>query len=351
MATGWEQDTGVVSRFDCGGSPASPFAPNCWVGSSFDTQVTPLNTFPTLALGTGTISIEFWIKMVLFTLYSSDVRAFIGFSNTSTIASGLNRERFSVDVTPLGLRATMYDNVGVPVTGTLVPISPGWHHVVLEAIRGVTDTMKVFVDGVVAANDSIATLSADLGTCAFWPYLTDNYGIIEDLDITDDPGTDYPEALTNPFMNYVFFHMPALMGPIAVHFAALTAAQMQNSMLRRDVQQLGSTQILYRWSEVQGVEEWETNPRHIRRGRSDFIRTPGAPKAVQGLVVVPDLSGNNKNTTLQSFADGEDKGIILPAYGQIPYVQLATPIRGQRSNSAFAADPFFQTGGGVPGGA
>jgi len=103
--------------------------------------------------------------------------------------------------------------------------------------------------------------------------------------------------------------------------------------------------LLYNWRGVTAqVEAWEQNPRNIMRGISDFVNVPvAAPRAVTGTIIVPDESGNGNTLTLET----------LETYGQEPAGEfnVSAPADGQRARCAFASDPFFETGGGVPGGA
>jgi hypothetical protein len=348
MSTSWD-NIGTISRFDCGGELGEGlWVPNTFVGTSL--TIAPNNVYPTLPIGTADFSIEFWAKMVLFTAYNTDIQTLIAVTSNTDWAGWTTWAIIYVRAGTMLLEIT---DGSFMVQSAIVNVSPGWHHFVFEVQRGAVDTMKLFVDGVQVSSTSIVTVTGSIGTAGtarFTPYATDVTPI--DIDVDVDPGTGFPDALTDPFTDFNFYHQPAIVGPEAVHLGAnaiLTAAQRQDSISRRDVQDLSGTAILYRWAEIREVAGWERNPRHMMRAYSDFTPRPGTPKGIQGQVLIPDLSGNSRNFIPQVFADSENESLLVPAYGQ--EVRTIPPAAGQRSPMAFASDPFFQTGGGIPGGA
>jgi hypothetical protein len=342
MATGWNAG-GYESRFSCGGGVDGLFVPNCFSGTNVHADYTPGNTFGEVAVDNNDVSIEFWFKMILFEDWDvgSPPFAYVGFmGNGGGLFPGY---RIGAEITEGRIQLRIDDGVDLAL-GAIETLSPGWHHILVEMVRGATDLAKLYIDGVEVDSVDISTITLSLATCIFVPYATtyEDTNLFPDLGIDGDPGTDYPDSLTDTFTDYDFYHHPGIVGPVAAHLATLTEAQIQDSLLRRDVQDLASTAVLYRWTEVQGVESWETNPRHIIRGYSDYVRRVGAPVGEQGAIIVPDQSGNGVDLTLESFTE----------YGQIPwdFVGAEAKTAGMRSHVAFASDSFFQTGGGVPGG-
>lgn len=179
----------------------------------------------------------------------------------------------------------------------------GWHHIAVNCNRA--GNMDLIFDGVVQL--SVVINNTPCVLARFVP-LSSEQRNIADLDVADP----------------VDHNAPVVVGPIAAHTGLLTAAQLQDSVRGRRVQNLATTLVYYDWRRVEGQAGWEFDQDRMIDAVGWWIRElpVGAPMGAAGTVVVPDLSGNGNDWTLPTLA----------AY---------TEVTANKSRVGFLTDPWW----------
>lgn len=323
MASYWDE----INRDHCAGPPgvvhgSFDFKPNCWAGIASRTLLAAAN-YPMLNVGVVNYSLEFWHRAHNVGedpgMPASDPSS-VGFWNALVWgagtpqgpgvwrkhANGLNdRSRYRTRIAPL---------ISVQ---NLAPAVSKWRHHALNMDRA--GNMTMYRDGVVV--DFVGINAANIGIVPFVAW------VAEDSDV-DSNWTDWHNQDGR---------LNGIIGPVAAHInSLLTVAQMRDSMERRYVNLLATTQLLYDWRSLDGVTGWDGDKTHIISGISGDSTVPiAAPEGADGTVIVPDLSGNDNDWLLKSRASYD---ATIP----VPDTDFAVP---GLSVCAFASDPFFRHGG------
>lgn len=229
-------------------------------------------TYPTFTLGTSDFSQEFWVKLAGA---GKDPDNSWGFYDLRTDAAGAIIEWRMVG-SP--------DRLFFSSSGEVNPNdpAPGWVHHTLNCDR--SGNMDILFDGVSQDTSSIAAQVATNFTA-------------RDLEIPTIPSD--ASGLDKAISIY---------GPVAMHNRLLTAAEINDSIINRRVNDFGSsiTIVRYNWN-VQGETGWEHRVDHGNNGVSNDGFYPlgtstlfnpvayASPIGVAGTVFVEDLSGNNRH--------------------------------------------------------
>ena len=348
MGTSWTKD-GTYGK-TC--LSLTDFRPNVFMGHiGNDGSGSPNrdvgNVYPSVSVGTNDIAIEVWFKRKLLNTYNDTAEALfpIGLIGDDDAWIAFRDAQTSIRFSGSAVSLTRsWDNsAGIPV---------GWHHYVARFDRD--GNMTLLIDSLdTGISQSIAGDSAySFGDMPLWMMGSnedaDTGAPLPDVPVTTDPAGTYPDSLTDPFDTFDFPQYPGVLGPMAIHLGTLlTAAQIEDSIKNRTVQNLGASTTKFRavWTDVViPAGGWDEERRHTIRGISDKAPVRfAAPLVTGGTIGVPDSSGNANDGTLA----------VAGEYGQVPFgaswppASWTTPLTGRRSRCAFGSDPFFATGGGV----
>lgn len=330
MSSFWDEQ----NLIHCAGPPGVPlggagdgFQPNCW-GGAMDSTNLPNARFPHIAVGLDDLSFEFWFKTD--NVGSADLTADImniGFLYDPVLAQWRGPGTFQLYPNSAVFRVIFYA-LPTNIIADLTPSVSGWRHHAINCDRD--GNMTYYVDGILADTVAIAGSAAvNLGSPPFAPF----------IGMALDNHTGWDDWHENDLTDWDWTHANGIMGPIAVHIGSfLSVAQIQTSIERRFVNLKATTQLLYDWREPEGVTGWDGDRTHIIRGITDYKGEPlAAPEGADGTVIVPDLSGNGNDWTLQTRAV---YSTVMPT--GVDWNNWTIP---GRANCAFVSDPFFQHGG------
>lgn len=323
MSTGYDED-GSIPSLVCvgppdgggvggggggsgGGSTVLPpdgFIPNCFInGREVDGALSAVAD--TVPVGLSDFSMEMWAIPFGISLNrdiaSDEVFSLIGNN------SGFHVEGNGPVATGVLIRS-YFAWTGANINGARIRMGDGWRYYVINFDR--SGLMTLYMDGVV--QDTV-----DISAAVAW------------------------NSAAQRIERACRYSAIVATGPVAYHHTTLlSGAQMRDSMRRRGVQLLATTQGAWDWRNLRGHTGWEMNP-VIRAadtppgangwwnfGDLDIPNRPipmnwATPIGVTDEVIVPDISGN---------------GIDLVLSTDTVYTLAA----GTREGCTFGADPFFR---------
>ena len=286
VSHGW--DPGGSPRLFCAqvGSATEAMLSNVFIGEGPWRGPTPSPTPPSVALGTGDFSIEWWSKWKFGISPGFDLN-FYSFFLTDT--GGLAREgaacRWLTSAPNFDFRISGVGNV-LNVTGGVQGV---WSHHCANVDRD--GNLEILVNNASVGSTNIAPNAAvDIGTLNFYPLIFESQVKLGLNQNFDDGPNDWDNNTVSPIV----------LGPVAVHNRLMTAAEREASRQGRTVQDFGSavTQLRYSW-DVFGETNWDVNIAHMLNSFRVGASTPlGTPAGTQGSVFVRDLSGNTRHYEL-----------------------------------------------------
>ena len=269
-------------------------------------------TPPLVTIGTSDLSIECWVRKRLGNSPGQDEQFWTGLlvndapTSFPNIAAGF----WWADDEAQGVQLWF---ARVPGTAPIQLISTAlmgelqeWTHFCGNFTRA--GNMEIFRNNVSEGTASIAAQSAAQGATQIHALTSDHAVGYHTADITD-------------WSTIAIF--PVMLGPFAIHNRVLTAAEMQDSIQSRKVQNLGAsvTYVYYSWHSIEGATGWDRNLDRMMIGHRAGLQVPGgAPQGASGTVFVRDGSGNDRHWFMPTLADYSlrDADIFVDEDGTYP---------------------------------
>jgi hypothetical protein len=282
---------------------------------------------PSITLGTSSFAIELWARKKFGNSPGNDEQFWTGLLLEDP-AGGLAFpfQGAAIRWGTLDTMALQLWFARVPGTATITLVTTclmseltGWTHIVMEGTRA--GVMELFRNNVSEGSVSIAAQSASQAATEVHVLTSDHVFAAHAPELSE-------------LSNYAVF--PVVVGPFAIHARIMTAAERQDSISNRTVQNFGSatTFIRYEWKEFQGHSGWDSGQERLQNGHKFGLASPGAiPLGVSGAVTARDSSGNNRHWTLPTLAT------------EAAYAARIAPVYAAENGTwplAFGADPEFR---------
>jgi hypothetical protein len=252
--------------------------------------------FPSVTIGTSDFSIECWVRKRFGNSPGADEQYWTGLLVNdapsgfpdigAVIRWGGSLESGAIQLifarVPGGAEITL-------VSTALLSELQNWTHICANFDRDLN--MTLFRNNVNEGSTSIAAQAAAQGATEVHALTADHSFPFHNTDITTWSGISI---------------FPVMVGPFAIHNRLLTAAERQESIENRRVQNLGSsvTLVYYTWHAIEGATGWDTNLAHMMNGHRVALQVPGgAPLGASGTVFVRDGSGNDRHWILPTSTD------------------------------------------------
>jgi hypothetical protein len=248
-----------------------------------------------VTIGTSDFSIECWVRKRLGNSPGEDEQFWTGLlvndvpSSFPDIGGGFRWANAETEPVQLWFARVPGTSPIQLISTALMSELQEWTHFCGNFARA--GNMEIFRNNVSEGTASIAAQSGSQGATEIHPLTSDHAFPYHGTDITD-------------WASIAIF--PIMMGPFAIHNRLLTAAERQDSIQNRRVQNLGSsvTYVYYSWHSVAGADGWDTDLDHMLFGHRVGLQVPGgAPKGTSGSVFVRDGSGNDRHFVLPTETD------------------------------------------------
>ncbi len=315
MATGYDEN-GLDEELLCVEPPGADFLPTAMCA-----VVVEGDDAPSLPFGVAGFSMEVWLKWEEGNdSPGSDIAGWLGALDPvggPPLTNTQHGAALRVSSTDYTVRAH-YDETLSGLGGGAGTGATGleWKHYVLNYDR--SGNLEVFVD--TTSEATFAINANNFPACQIWPYISGELDERAAAMANNDDADWFGNIVSRMWQ-----------GPMAVHNRLLTAAEIQESLNLRRVQNIsGVTQILWDPRNIEGHTGWEIREDYICSLDRGLLHFPfGAPQGTYGTVVLPDSSGNGNDFNLPvaaSYQDEQTGGLGV----------------GSRARCCFIADPWWR---------